>query len=357
MNAYLKNLAAKNMQFAEVIQPRLASRFEPESRQIRLTPGRSRDQVKGRMWTSRASASHIEDAGLRSGPHPAFPDPDQDSMGRFTSNEPVMPRPSTGDSKKIQEPFPSGNNGLLRVGIDSDRITLLSVGTETAMQPDLSASFQMPGSHRIVSSLSKSQEEMRRIESKDRMSREVTAPVLIVDDKAALKTSSQIAEGSILHHGPNGSNSPAPSGATEMMKGLTGQRQTPNDNTSPSINVRAKPDEVVNSLSVEGKEKRSYLGRRGNHEISEKVANHRSLKRGETSGIVAVQPTVRSHKGAESNARGERMANAEIKPEVQVTIGRIEVRATLAAATPQRKRDYPPEMSLDEYLNIKRGGS
>lgn len=44
-------------------------------------------------------------------------------------------------------------------------------------------------------------------------------------------------------------------------------------------------------------------------------------------------------------------------PTIQVTIGRIEVRATVAAATPARKTPAKsPAMSLDEYLKQRNGG-
>lgn len=358
MNAYLKNLVAKNMRLAKVIQPRLASRFEPETRQVRLTLGSIHDQVEKEAWTSRAPPSHIEDdAGLNTGPTPAFPVPDRELMGRSTPNEPVMQRISRGESQKIQKPSPSWSNELRRYDIDSDRTTPLLIGTETTKQPDLSGSFQVPRSHHIASSLRVDEKEMRRIESEDRMSREVVTPLLVGDDKAALKAGAQITEGSVLHHGPNGSNSSAPNGKAKVIEGLTGQHQIPNGSISSTPNGKAKTDEAVTFLSANEKERGSSPGQSSKHEISEKVASPQSLKKRAPPGIVVVRPSVKSHMGAESNARGERMAKAEIKPDVQVTIGRIEVRATPATATQQRKRDYPSEMSLDEYLKIKRGGS
>ncbi len=46
----------------------------------------------------------------------------------------------------------------------------------------------------------------------------------------------------------------------------------------------------------------------------------------------------------------------EAGPSVQVTIGRVEVRATPAPAAPKKTRSRPPVMSLDEYLRQRSGG-
>jgi hypothetical protein len=59
-------------------------------------------------------------------------------------------------------------------------------------------------------------------------------------------------------------------------------------------------------------------------------------------------PTRRSRSKASSP--GVRQDTAETEPTIQVTIGRIEVRAKLAAPEPSKKRPGQPVMSLDEYL-------
>ena len=56
--------------------------------------------------------------------------------------------------------------------------------------------------------------------------------------------------------------------------------------------------------------------------------------------------------------RGTRKATAATEPDVQVTIGRIEVRATVEAPPNRSTRVASPEMGLDEYLrrHRQRGG-
>jgi hypothetical protein len=48
-------------------------------------------------------------------------------------------------------------------------------------------------------------------------------------------------------------------------------------------------------------------------------------------------------------------AAAQPEPTIQVTIGRIEVRATPPAQPPPKQRSAPPVMSLEEYLRQRSG--
>lgn len=66
---------------------------------------------------------------------------------------------------------------------------------------------------------------------------------------------------------------------------------------------------------------------------------------------------LRPERGAKSTAGPP--ASAEPAPTIQVTIGRIEVRATLPAASPQKQKAASPAMSLEEYLGrrARRGGA
>jgi hypothetical protein len=60
---------------------------------------------------------------------------------------------------------------------------------------------------------------------------------------------------------------------------------------------------------------------------------------------------------AENTEHAMERSDEATTPTIQVTIGRIEVRATVAAATPARKTPAKsPTMSLDEYLKQRNGG-
>jgi hypothetical protein len=71
--------------------------------------------------------------------------------------------------------------------------------------------------------------------------------------------------------------------------------------------------------------------------------------------MVAAQARVKRYSGTKCNETTEKAAKPETEASVQVTIGRIEIRASPVAATPQRKRTEPQVMSLEDYLKIKRG--
>ena len=68
---------------------------------------------------------------------------------------------------------------------------------------------------------------------------------------------------------------------------------------------------------------------------------------------------LRPERGAKSTAGPGPQASAEPAPTIQVTIGRIEVRATSPAALPQKQKTASPAMSLEEYLGrrARRGGA
>jgi hypothetical protein len=73
-----------------------------------------------------------------------------------------------------------------------------------------------------------------------------------------------------------------------------------------------------------------------------------------SSGMIRVQPRVKSYFEPKRNEMSEKVEKPETVAPVQVTIGRIEIRATTASAPRQRIRADPPVMSLEDYLKIKR---
>ena len=72
---------------------------------------------------------------------------------------------------------------------------------------------------------------------------------------------------------------------------------------------------------------------------------------------IIAQPRVTPYAKPAAPALTEPQAMPQPVPTIQVTIGRIEVRATPPPAPPQNRRPAPAVMSLDEYLNGQaRGG-
>ena len=343
MSAYLKNLAAKNLQIAEVIRPRLPSIFEPERLQMRRTFDPSPEPVNDKVRDFR-SFRIGDDAGMKSEPGPVFPATDRSSDPSTSalsfSNEPDMRRVARDERKELKWPSPFGSYKLPAGDAGSDRTDPLRIKTETTTPPDLFASFQVPVANRNALSPGRDQEEKKRIGPENRISGEAFAPLLISGDTAASRQ--REIEESIWNNVPNGGVSPALRAAAETAVGLE-ERTMSDRSKAPS--------------SVEEKKMRSIPGQGIKHEIRDKAPGWQWMKNGPGFVSAVVRPTVRIHTGREGNARGEWMAKAEIKSEVQVTIGRIEVKAAPTAAISQRKRNRLPEMSLDEYLKGKRGSS
>jgi hypothetical protein len=73
--------------------------------------------------------------------------------------------------------------------------------------------------------------------------------------------------------------------------------------------------------------------------------------------VVRPQVTPAPRAGPEAWSAPEAVGKQEPAPTIQVTIGRIEIRATPPpASTPKRERSKPPVMSLDEYLRQRNQG-
>lgn len=82
----------------------------------------------------------------------------------------------------------------------------------------------------------------------------------------------------------------------------------------------------------------------------------RQVRRGrESSGAIEPRPVPRRERAAA--ARDAQRERAEAPPTINVTIGRVEVRATQGPPpSPRRAEDAAPRMSLDDYLRRRRNG-
>jgi hypothetical protein len=81
--------------------------------------------------------------------------------------------------------------------------------------------------------------------------------------------------------------------------------------------------------------------------------NERPARPGSGSGTATIEP----RRAARAAAQAQQVP-APSAPPVQVTIGRIEVRAVAGPGTPARSpRAAPPRLTLDDYLRSRSGGS
>jgi hypothetical protein len=73
-------------------------------------------------------------------------------------------------------------------------------------------------------------------------------------------------------------------------------------------------------------------------------------------GVAAMVPVSRGKMTPSFRTKETMPVQSSPDPTIQVTIGRIEVRATTPAVPPQKQWSVPKTMSLDEYLGKHRGG-
>jgi hypothetical protein len=134
---------------------------------------------------------------------------------------------------------------------------------------------------------------------------------------------------------------------------LVSMKQKPNrEALDRPASENTRPEEgIVPFALVEGNKKRSVI----RHKTGELIVSIKPLTQSISPGMVVAQPYVKSYFRPKRDEILDKVAKPETTATVQVTIGRIEVRATQAAAIPQRKRAEPPVMSLEDYLKIKRG--
>lgn len=94
-----------------------------------------------------------------------------------------------------------------------------------------------------------------------------------------------------------------------------------------------RAEKIIEMVTPERETHRELTRARGFHAVSQRPPSLRSL-------IPPQQPK-----------------SSPVEPTINVTIGRIEVRATLPPASAKTQRPAPPILSLDEYLHQRAGGN
>lgn len=125
----------------------------------------------------------------------------------------------------------------------------------------------------------------------------------------------------------------------------------PVDRPAPRI-IRPEA-EIVPLGSIRENENRGIEDGFGHKNVEPNIGIKSSVPSA-SSGIIRVQPRVKSYFETKRNEISEKVEKPEAVAPIQVTIGRIEIRATTTSATRQRIRADPPVMSLEDYLKIKR---
>ena len=340
MNHYIKSIAAKNLHLMEVIQPRLASRFEPTSQRFLpderslhnsmsrdVEPTNSADQFAQDHDASNhyAPDSYTKVAArnivVRSSPALAAGNPDSPGPEALVEKEPFS---SSGQAEgDMQANFETSRQPSLPSegeGMTSDRSSILGFS-------GLASSRKTAPAREMV------QKVIEKIGLEYQISPEEPSPFAPIEEKIIPLS---IPEGKHV----------SPKQKTDLILKAV-------DRSAYKIGQRK--EEVMPHVSIDKNEQKSGTEHGIRQKSRELIAGTKPSKPSVSPGMVAAQPHVKSYFRSEGNEILDKVAKPETSAPVQVTIGRIEIRATPATATPQRKRADHPVMSLEDYLNIKRG--
>ncbi len=369
MNHYIENIAAKNLHLMEVIQPRLASRFEPAPQHILPAQRGLQSFVSKDREPANAADRYSQDHDDRDASDHYSPD-------RYAR---VAARNIVGSSSalEVRDPDPSGHESI--------------VETEKSFSSPVRGEGDTPASFEVARQTPSAPEEMTSGRSSIYRFSGLASPP---ETAPVPGTVQKVLEKNGLENRPP-MEGPAPFAPTEEEQisrelsygGKSTERITSDGRRSdkivlfpskeekpvfpeqkPNLDLKSldrlasrivqREEEIMPIASIEVNEKKS--GESGakrdiRHKVVEPIAGIKPLMPSISPVMAASQPNAKSYFGPKRNEISEKVAKPETSASVQVTIGRIEIRAAPATTTPQRKRTEPPVMSLKDYLKNKRG--
>ena len=383
MNHYLKNIAAKNLNLMEVIQPRLASRFEPAPQHI-LPSQKSLQSSKSRNGEYIAEDEYAQDNdasnhysldnhakvnaknSVRS--RPALVAGDPNSQGPETLEETESTgaaRPQSSQKRSMppisekRMPFsPSGQvDRDMQANFETARQSSPPPEEMTSDRSSVSGSSGLPSSRKTAPAREIVQKAIEKIGMEYQISPEEPSPFAPIEEE---QTSRELGnERRPTRRTPRGQRREQifplsiPEGKQVSLE------QKP-DLILKAINrssyrIRQRIEEVLPHASIEKNEQKSGTEHGIRQKTGDPIADIKPLMLSVSPGMVAAQPYVKSYFRSKGNEILDKVEKPETSAPVQVTIGRIEIRATPATTTPQRKRADHSVMSLEDYLKIRRG--
>jgi len=377
MTDYLNNLAAKNLGLTEEIQPRPVSLFEPQ-------PGPDQPDLDHelRLKTSNGMESYDQRASEALPVHEMI-----------SGQKPVLPldRTASGNTRRIDQ----GERD--RLPASSDRDTTAPDRHEISSEIPARPVDQSRSGHGVQPRLAQGSAEQapQRKEPalepsvdphKDSRPAEATpaqAPELTAPDRkgptssvspglpAQLQTTRQsnkdAAQGLILTEQPR--SWPAAAGHETKTEPTEGSSEAKRQALlEPAIQPREIEDlpcpeapDAKNAIGAETQaiSSQDTAGNENQGPVRQPIPHPKPAIVQETPDRVVAQPHVNRYVEPASPAGFKSKASPEPPPTIQVTIGRVEVRAT-PPPEPQSKKERPKPavMSRDEYLSMRaKGGS
>jgi hypothetical protein len=382
MNHFLNNIAAKNLHMMDVIKPRLASRFEPGSHHTLPAYKNFQSYVSGDDRPSNAADQNAPDRYAadqdafdryakvsarniaRSSPAPAAED--SDSSGHETIDQAesikatrLRSQPYRNLSPITEPNKPFSSSGQIHANIPATLKTVrhMPSASSEVTKSDRSLISESSG---MVSSHQTSPEPrmVQKVVEKARSEHPFLEPMPFtsVEEKQISGEpgveQKPIKKRTLETKRPEGIVLLAPGEEEQVSTEQKADRKAL-DRPAPK-NMRLQ-EEIVPTISVEENGKIGAMKNGIRHKTGEPNNSIKPLTSSASPGMVVAQPYVKSHLRPKRDELSDKATKPELAAPVQVTIGRIEIRATPATAAPQRKRTEPPVMSLEDYLKIKRG--
>jgi hypothetical protein len=336
MSDYLSNLVARNLNLTAVIQPRLASVFEPP------------DAAGGKVFGQRLG-SGLLDIG------PAFDETELSNL----APAPPLARPPVGAPPESQLPvtapdvsfhMPHQPPGGLTTRAD------LHSGHLTAQKPPPPTSQPLLGAAQPASLETPvpilqpvaGQPPVRRAPQEPAPSQPDLIPAPAADETGATPPPSAIEQHrrSVLEPAITRIVVERVAAPAEPRPPAARDETGTTPNHSPTESQR-QPKLAIQRVAVE---RTAMPAEPRPPAIAHSESPPVQPTRPSAPATTAVEPRVTPYVKPSARARAEPAATPKPAPTIQVTIGRIEVRATPPPAPPQKQRSAPPVMSLDEYL-------
>lgn len=331
MNDYLNNLAARSLNSTAALQPRLASLFEPPSGANRLI---SRQPFRLEILDGEPTSERSELEPAQDMPSADLP------VRRYNQTPPPTPvslQPSKTTSQQAPNQLPFGNlksNASQAPMPTASQPSVLNFPDQSVPeQPALpsSAISNEPASHQSLAEEQKTQSLPQPVIQQRIIERVVTLaeslPTATPTTRPSTSTRAVTQQNVMQPTEPalkptESTATPAPPPAiSPVVQQRTTERVVTPAESLPTVPPRLEPPPTtIQSSDIVQPQVRPYV---------KPVAP------------VLAQPPI-----------------SEPTPVIQITIGRIEVRATPPSTPPQKQRTAPPVMNLEEYLRHRtKGGS
>jgi hypothetical protein len=386
---HLRNLAAKNLHQVEVIQPRLASRFETMHQNnwpnIKHIPSMERDDMGEVSRSSTGPVFYVRDASpARTISRHVYSSAEREPFGHVVSAEPatsgVVQNRGRNDRSlqpvaEAKSPIPFPERKVMDISenaaagkAEASQFAHSSIGTPMDVSSIIPASSRQSKSRQkgIVPGITQDAGDKARSEIK--LSAEVDfakkgddtgygiIPKPGIKEEESEKSKSEQKPSKV-------EIAPLQSAEKVMHFSLNQEKRIlaeptlkQRDIEKPKSEQKLSWKETVPLRSNQDKEKMKDPKKDIQHKDRERSASFELERPIISPRMTVARPTVKNYLESKKREIEEKMTRLETKPDVLVTIGRIEVRAMPLATISQRKQEKPPVTSLEDYLKNKPGG-